>query len=111
MEVKAKARYIRISPTNVRKIARAVKGKLVEDALSVLGFMPQRSAKVLGKVIRSAVANADQRSDIDVDRLAIYTIGVDEGPTLKRFRARAMGRATRILKRTSHITVILAEKA
>ncbi|MBW2019428.1 MAG: 50S ribosomal protein L22 [Deltaproteobacteria bacterium] len=109
MEVKAIARYVRISPTKVRKVASAVKGKPVEDALNVLGFMPQRSAKVLGKIIRSAVANADQKPEIDVDSLSIANVVVNQGPSLKRFRPRAMGRATRILKRTSHITVILAE--
>lgn len=110
MEVKAVARYVRISPTKVRKVARAVKGKPVEDGLSVLGFIPQRSAKVLGKMIRSAVANADQKPEIDVDNLSIANIVVNQGPSLKRFRPRAMGRATRILKRTSHITVVLAEE-
>jgi large subunit ribosomal protein L22 len=110
MEVKAVARYVRISPSKVRKVARAVKGKPVEDGLSVLGLTPQRSAKVLGKIIRSAVANADQKSDIDVDNLSIANIVVNQGPSLKRFRPRAMGRATRILKRTSHITVVLAEE-
>ncbi|MBW2109448.1 MAG: 50S ribosomal protein L22 [Deltaproteobacteria bacterium] len=110
MEVKATAKYVRISPTKVRKVAMAVKGKSVEEALNLLGFMPQRSAGILAKVIRSAVANADQEPEIDVDSLAIATIAVNQGPTLKRFRARAMGRATRILKRTSHVTVVLAEQ-
>lgn len=110
MRVRAIAKYVRISPTKVRNVAMPIKGKPVEDALSVLGFMPQRSAKILGKVIRSAVANADQKSDIDVDNLAIENIVVNQGPTMKRFRPRAMGRATRILKRSSHITVVLAEK-
>jgi large subunit ribosomal protein L22 len=110
MEVKSIARYIRISPTKVRKVAVAVKGKPVEEALNVLGFMPQRSARVLAKVIRSAVANADQQPEIDVDSLSISNIAVNQGPTLKRFRPRAMGRANRILKRTSHITVVLAEQ-
>jgi large subunit ribosomal protein L22 len=109
MEVKAVAKYVRISPTKVRKVAREVKGKSVEDALSILGFMPQRSARVLGKIISSAVANADQKPDIEVDNLSVANIVVNQGPSLKRFRARAMGRATRILKRTSHITVVLAE--
>ena len=109
MEVKSIARFIRISPTKVRKVAVAVKGKPVEEALNVLGFMPQRSARILAKVIRSAVANADQQPEIDVDSLSISSIAVNQGPTLKRFRPRAMGRANRILKRTSHITVVLAE--
>ena len=110
MEVKAVAKYVRISPPKVRKVARTVKGKPVEDGLSALGFMPQRSAKVLGKIIRSAVANADQKPDIEVDSLSIANIVVNQGPSLKRFRPRAMGRATRIKKRTSHITVILSEE-
>ncbi len=110
MEAKAVAKYTRIAPTKVRKVARAVKGMLVEDALNLLACMPQRSAKILGKVIRSAVANADQKPDIDVDSLSISNIIVNQGPSLKRFRARAMGRATRILKRTSHISVVLEER-
>ena len=110
MEVKSIARFIRISPTKVRKVAVAVKGKPVEEALNVLGFMPQRSARILAKVIRSAVANADQQPELDVDSLSISSIAVNQGPTLKRFRPRAMGRANRILKRTSHITVVLAEQ-
>ncbi|MCK4389627.1 MAG: 50S ribosomal protein L22 [Desulfobacterales bacterium] len=110
MEVKAVGKYVRISPVKVRKAARVVKGKRVEDALNVLGFIPQRSAKILGKIIRSAVANADQTPDMEVDNLSIANIVVNQGPSLKRFRPRAMGRATRILKRTSHITVVLAEQ-
>ncbi|OEU45154.1 MAG: 50S ribosomal protein L22 [Desulfobacterales bacterium S7086C20] len=110
MKAKAIAKHIRISPTKVRKVAKAVKGKPVEDALNLLGFMPQRSAKILTKVVRSAVANADQEPDVDVDSLSISNISVNEGPTLKRFKPRAMGRASRILKRTSHITVVLAEE-
>ncbi|MDY6837964.1 MAG: 50S ribosomal protein L22 [Thermodesulfobacteriota bacterium] len=110
MEVRAIAKYVRISPTKVRKVARAIKGSRVEDALNALGFMPQRSADILAKVIRSAVANADQKPDLDVDTLSISSIVVDQGPSLKRFRPRAMGRATRILKRTSHITVVLVEQ-
>ncbi len=110
MQVKAVAKYTRISSTKVRKVAMAVKGWAVADALSVLGHMPQRSGRILGKVIRSAVANAEQIPDIDVDSLTIENIVVDQGPSLKRFRPRAMGRATKILKRTSHITVVLAEE-
>ena len=109
MEVRAVAKYVRISPTKVRKVAITIKGKPVEDALNLLGYMPQRSAKILAKVIRSAVANADQKPDIDVDSLSVSNITVNQGPSLKRFRPRAMGRATRILKRTSHVTIVLAE--
>jgi large subunit ribosomal protein L22 len=110
MEAKAIAKYIRISPTKVRKVAKVAKGRPVEDALNLLEFMPQHAAKVVTKVIRSAVSNADQDVGLDVDSLMVSNIFVNEGPMLKRFRARAMGRATRILKRTSHITVTLAER-
>ncbi len=108
MEVRAVAKYIRISPQKVRMITGSVKGKPVEAGLNLLKFMPQKSAGILEKLVRSAVANADQK-DLDIDTLVIRNVIVDQGPTLKRFKARARGRGTRILKRTSHITVILAE--
>lgn len=111
MDVKAKAKFIRISPTKVRKILEVVKGKPVEDALNNLKFMPQKAAGILDKVIRSAVANADQKSGIDVDSLLVRNVCVDQGMSLKRFRPRAQGRAYRIVKRTSHITVTLSEGA
>lgn len=110
MESKAVTKYVRISPVKVRRVARELKGKRVEDALGALGFMSQRAARILGKVIRSAVANADQKPGVEVDNLLIANIFVGQGPTMKRFRPRAMGRASRILKRSSHITVLLAEK-
>ncbi len=110
MEVKAVAKYMRISPQKVRMLADAVKGKPVEAALDALKFMPQKAAGVVEKIMRSAVANADQRQDIDVDALVVRNVIADPGPMLKRIRPRARGRATRILKRTSHITVILGEK-
>lgn len=109
MEVRAAAKYVRISPQKVRKLIDAVKGKPVEDGLNLLKFMPQKAAPIVEKTIRSAVANADQIPDMDVDSLVIQNITADQGPTLKRFKARARGRGTRILKRTSHITVILSE--
>jgi large subunit ribosomal protein L22 len=87
-----------------------IKGKKVEEALHLLSFAPQKGAFLLKKLINSAVANAEQNSDIDVDNLYIKRIFADEGPTLKRFRPRAMGRATKIRKRTSHLTVILSER-
>jgi large subunit ribosomal protein L22 len=110
MEVKAVAKYMRISPQKVRMLADAVKGKPVEAALDTLKFMPQKAAGVVEKIMRSAVASADQRPDIDVDALVVRNVLADSGPMLKRIRPRARGRATRILKRTAHITVILAEK-
>ena len=111
MEVRAVTKYVRISPNKVRKLVDSVKGKPVEKALDSLKFMPLKAAKIVEKTMRSAVANADQHPDIDVDNLVVRNIIADQGPTLKRFRARARGRGTRILKRTSHITVILAEES
>jgi large subunit ribosomal protein L22 len=111
MEVKASAKYMRISPRKVHKVLGAIKGKPVETALDALRFMPQKAAGILEKVIRSAVANADQNPDIDIDLLVVRNVVADQGPVLKRWRARARGRATRILKRTSHITVILDEES
>ncbi len=110
MEVKAIAKYIRASPRKFRLLVKEMKGKKVEEALNLLAFAPQKGAPILRKLINSAVANASQYPDIDVDNLFIKHIFADEGPTLKRFRPRAMGRATRIRKRTSHLTVILNEK-
>jgi len=109
MEVKAKARYVRISSQKVRKMVGAIKGRPVEDGINILKFMPQKSAGIVKKVVQSAVANADQNFGIDVDSLIISNITADQGPMLKRFKARARGRGTRILKRTSHITVTLTE--
>lgn len=110
MEAKAVAKYIRISPQKVRKVVGAVKGRGVEEGLNILKFMPQKASEILEKVTRSAVANASQlHPDTDIDELIIRNVLVNQGPTLKRFRARARGRGTRILKRTSHITVILSD--
>ncbi len=109
MEVKAVARYVRISPYKVRKIVGAIKGKPVELCLSQLKFMPQKAAGIVEKALKSAIANADHNAGLDVDSLVIRNVLVDQGPTLKRFRARARGRGSRILKRSSHITVIVAD--
>jgi large subunit ribosomal protein L22 len=109
MEARAVAKYIRVSPRKVRLIMDELRGKKVEEALNVLTFAPQKSARLIKKLINSAVANAEENSQIDVDTLYIKRLYADEGPTLKRFRPRAMGRASRIRKRTSHLTVILDE--
>ncbi len=109
MDVKASGRYMRISAQKVRRIVDAVKGQPVESGLNTLKFMPQKSARMVEKILRSAVANADNKGNIDVDALVVKNVIVDEGPTAKRFRPRARGRSTRILKRTSHITVIVGE--
>lgn len=109
MEVRAVARYVRISPMKVRSIIGTVKGKPVQISLETLKFMPQKAAGILEKTLRSAIANADQNHDLDVDALFVKNITVDQGPSLKRFRARARGRGSRILKRTSHITVVVTD--
>ena len=110
MESSAVAKYIRISPRKVRLIMDELRGRKVEEALNMLSFTPQKGGRILKKLINSAVANAQQNSGIDVDKLFIHSIFADEGPTLKRFMPRAQGRATKILKRTSHLTVILNDK-
>ena len=110
MEIRAKARFVRISPQKIRLVMGQVRGKRVEEALNLLSFPPQKGAKILKKLLDSAVANAQQNADVDVDALYIARIYADEGPTLKRWRPRAQGRATRIRKRTSHLTVVLDEK-
>ena len=110
MEAKARARFIRISPQKARLVADTIRGKNVDEAITTLRFMPKKGARILRKVLESAVANANQNEAIDVDTLYVKTIFVDGGPMLKRIRPRAMGRASRILKRTSHITVVLDEQ-
>ena len=109
MEVRAVLKYVRISPQKVRMLIDGVKGQPVERGLNQLKFMPQKAAGIVEKVVRSAVANADQMPDADVDAMVIRNIIADQGPTLKRFKARARGRGSRILKKTAHITVILAD--
>ena len=110
MEARAVAKYIRIPPRKVRLIMNEIRGKKVGEALNAVSFAPQKGAFILKKLISSAVANAENNFDMDVDKLYIKELYADEGPTLKRFRPRAMGRATRIRKRTSHLTVILDER-
>jgi len=109
METKAVAKYIRISPQKARLVADVVRGMNAEKAVTTLRFMPKKAARIIRKVLESAVANADQMEAVDVDTLYIKEIIIDGGPMLKRFSPRAQGRATRILKRTSHITVVVAE--
>ncbi len=108
MEAKAIARYIRVSPRKARLVARNVKGLPVEDAMNILKFTPQKAGSVIYQVMHSALANAEV-ANMDVDALKVKQVLVNEGPTWKRFMPRSQGRATSIMKRTSHITVILAE--
>jgi large subunit ribosomal protein L22 len=110
MEAKAIARYIRISPQKARLVADVIRGRNVEDAINTLRFMPKKGARILRKIVESAVANAGQNEAIDVDTLYVKRVFIDGGPMLKRMRPRAMGRANRILKRTSHITIVLDEQ-
>lgn len=107
MEVRAVSRYNRISPQKLRLVADLVRGRRVDDALAVLGQMPQKGARIVETSIRSAVANAGDREVEDVDRLKVAIIFVDGGPVLRRMQPRAMGRAGQIRKPTAHLTVVL----
>jgi len=109
MEAKAKARFVRVSPRKVRLVMDEIRGMKVDEALKQLSYSPQKGAAVLKKLIDSAVANATSNSEVDVDALFVKRVFADEGPTWKRFRPRAQGRATRIRKRSSHLTVVLDE--
>ncbi|KAB1442331.1 50S ribosomal protein L22 [Pseudodesulfovibrio senegalensis] len=109
MEAKAVAKFIRVSARKTRIVAENIKGKPVEDALNILRFTPKKPAQILSKVLYSAVANAEQKPGVDVDALVVDKVIVNEGPTWKRIQPRAMGRAYRICKRTSHITIVVKE--
>jgi large subunit ribosomal protein L22 len=109
MESRAILRHTRVSPRKIRLIADEVRGKPVSDTLTMLKLMQNKRSGIVAKVINSAVANALQSGMVDVDNLFVKSIQIDEGVTLKRFMPRAQGRATRILKRTSHISVVLDE--
>jgi large subunit ribosomal protein L22 len=109
MEVKATTRYARISPFKLRLPISEIKGKSAEQALNLLKFMPLKAAGIMYKTLKSAIANAAHNNEIDVDKLVVKNVIVNHGPSMKRFRPRARGRAARILKRTSHITVVVEE--
>ncbi|MBA4418562.1 MAG: 50S ribosomal protein L22 [Syntrophus sp. (in: bacteria)] len=109
MEIVARARMIRISPRKVRLIVDLIKKKNINDASGLLTYMPQKASAILKKLLDSAVANAKQKKYVDIDNLYVKNVLVDGGPTMKRFMPRAMGRATKIRKRTSHITMVLDE--
>ena len=109
MESKATAKFVRVAPRKTRLVARNVVGMPVEAAMNLLRFTPNKPAGILLDVVRSALANAEHNASLDVDSLFVKEVLVNEGPTWKRFMPRAQGRATHIRKRTSHITVILAE--
>ncbi len=101
----ARARYVRVTPMKARRVVELIRGRSTREALAVLEFAPQAASGPVAKVLASAVANAENNLDLDPDTLMVSSVYVDEGPTLKRFQPRAQGRAYRIRKRTSHITV------
>ncbi|MBT8490790.1 MAG: 50S ribosomal protein L22 [Deltaproteobacteria bacterium] len=109
MESKAVLKYVRISPQKARLVVDMVRGKKVEDADRILTFTQKKAARIIKKVVKSAVANATQNPNVDENILYVKKIFVDPGPTLKRWRARAQGRVSPIKKRMSHITVVLDE--
>lgn len=109
MEVIAKAKGISVSARKARLVVDAVRGKKLDEALATLKFLPQKSAQDVYKVVKSAASNAEQNFDLDSDDLFVKTIYADDGPSFRRFRARARGRVARRIKRSAHITVILDE--
>ena len=109
MEVSAKLSNAPLSAQKARLVANQIRGLEVEEALNVLKFSTKKAAAIIKKVLESAIANAEHNESADIDELKVTTVFVDEAPTLKRFRARAKGRANHILKRTCHITVKVAE--
>ena len=109
-QAKAIARTVRIAPRKVRLVVDLIRGKQVGEAVAILNLTPKAASPVVEKVLKSAVANAEHNYDLDINNLVVSEVFVDEGPTLKRFRPRAMGRASAINKRTSHITVVVSEK-
>lgn len=110
MQAEAKLRHARISAQKGRLVADQIRGLPVERALNLLTFSDKKAAAILKKVLDSAIANAENNEGADIDELRVSAVCVDEGPTMKRIRARAKGRAARILKRTSHVTVTVADK-
>ena len=109
MEVSANLRFSRISPQKARLIADQIRGLSVERALEILTFSKKKAAVIIKKVLESAIANAEHNEGADIDELKVSTVFVDEGPTMKRIKPRAKGRANRILKRTSHMTVKVSD--
>ncbi|RLT24807.1 MAG: 50S ribosomal protein L22 [Chloroflexi bacterium] len=111
MQAKAVTKYVRISPLKVRPVMDVVRGMPVSKALSVLLYMPQKAAREVARTLMSAAANAENNFDMDPSALVVHTIFADEGPAFKRFMPRARGRADRIRKRTTHITVVVDDGA
>ena len=110
VEVRAVARHIRMSPQKVRLVLDTIRGKPVSEALNILRFLPHKATVPIAKVVKSASANAENNFNLDVDELVVTRAFADEGRTLKRYRPRARGRANQILKRSSHVTVVVSER-
>jgi large subunit ribosomal protein L22 len=110
MQTQAVLKFVRLSPQKARRVADLVRGKKVDEALNILKYSKQKPAAVLRKVLESAIANAENNNGADVDELKVSTIYIDEGPVLKRIMPRAKGRADRIVKPTSHITVKVSDE-
>lgn len=110
MEVKAVTKYVRISPEKARHVARLLQGKSAEEALSIVELVPRKAARLLGKTLKSAVANAENNDNLNRSDLMVKEAIVGPGPTIKRFKTKARGMAGRILKRTSHFTVVLTNE-
>ncbi len=110
MEAKAIAKYIRIAPRKVRIVADLIRGKSIAEAFAILQHTPKVASEVVEKALKSAVANAEHNYDMNVDALYVSTIYVDQGPTMKRIHPRSRGQAFKILKRSSHVTVMVKEK-
>lgn len=110
MEAKAVAKYVRMSPIKLKPIADLVRGKDLNEALNILKFTPGKGSEIVEKVVQSAAANAENNFDMNPDNLYVAEISANQGPTMKRFRAGAQGRASMILKRSSHVVVTLKER-
>jgi len=108
MEAKAIVRHVRISPRKMRVVANLIRGRRVDEAMAMLKHTPKRSGQVIHKLLLSAIANAENKGTSDVDALVVRSCSIDNGPIIKRWLARAMGRANRIQRRTSHVTILVA---
>lgn len=110
MQARAQARYVRLSPKKAQRVISLIRGKDVGEALAILRFTPQKASRIIAKVLKSAVANAEHNYNLNPDRLYVAQAYVDQGPTLKRYTPRAYGRANLLRHRTSHVTVVVAQK-
>ena len=111
MEVQAVTKFVRISPEKARHVARLLQGKSATDALAIVELVPRKAARLMGKTLRSAVANAENNNDLNRDKLTVKSAEVGVGPIIKRFRTKARGMAGKIRKRTSHFKIILTDES